>query len=328
MDSKIEPMLDIPAGVLDHLPKTVRLADWIELNILLDTGSQTGLSAAEVADLMVSNPPDESDAESDPDGYRASMAQFVEDAFGHIRDRQAAYQEAYPIVHYGDAAEFRPDSFRGEVYRFLLMLRARHFFPCALGDDGSESGELFEEFATHAFGQFIGASQKNRVRFGIAGGARGNDLPIQLADALDMLSRLMKEPTGDPPKNGSNDYGVDGIAWKNFDDDHGGQLIMLGQATISEDEWYSKEPAPRWTRTSPQAGRPMRFIARPVTAVAFTETLTTDSYTTLSALSRSFYSIPFDRMRLLSVMSDGDLPTRLRHRINRWVQVMRAQMSN
>lgn len=94
---------------------------------------------------------------------------------------------------------------------------------------------------------------------------------------------------------------------------------MIGQATISEGKWMQKEPARKWTDSQTGVVRAINFIARPLTAVAFVETLSTVPDDTLNGLPPSFSSVPFDRLRLLSVLSEGDLPQQLQSDIASWV---------
>ena len=76
------------------------------------------------------------------------------------------------------------------------------------------------------------------------------------------------------------------------------------------------EPANRWTDRKPPDERLIRFFARPLTAVAFPETLSLTPTDTLDGLV--FSSVPFDRLRLLSVLRDEDLPSDLRERMKEW----------
>ena len=158
------------------------------------------------------------------------------------------------------------------------------------------------------------------MRFGVAGGSRGDGLPPSLPDAVKDLSGRMFEELGDVPNSGVGDFRADAIAWTPFGDRRSGQLTLICQATISEKDWLRKEPPKRWTDRDPPSSRLIRFVARPVIAVAFPETL---SLTPLDMiLGATFSSIPFDRLRLLSVLHDRPLPIPLRERITQWVDTV------
>ena len=211
-----------------------------------------------------------------------------------------------------------------EVCKFLTLLRARQLYHGALDDDGSESGLLFEDLVKHALGAYVGSSLEHRVRFGIAGGSRGDDLPPPLAEAVEELSRRMSEKSGQVFRNDRGDFKADVVTWKPLGDERPGQLVLIGQATISEGDWMREEPANRWTDREPPDQRLIRFFARPLTAVAFPETLSLTPSDTLDGLA--FSSVPFDRLRLLSLLSDNDLPTDLREQIKDWSRGLRDKL--
>ena len=319
-------MISLPPGLTVESGNAVQFADWVELNALLDETANGIVSATEASDLLIADPPDEADAEMDPEGYRQAAVQLVEDAFGHVHERSIWLRECYPLKRHRGVVTPTDDCGRYDIYRFLVLLRARQLYPYALNDDGKLSGLLFEELATQAFGQYIGAKPEHRIRFGLAGGQRGSGLPSDLTDALEELSRRMNEGKGGNFFHGTGDFRADGIAWRAFGDDRAGQLVLMGQATISEDDWLQKQPAPRWSRLPEQSGRPIALLARPVTAVAFAETLPPNTPPVLEALGGKWVSIPFDRLRILSLLSDEDIPVQLREQINDWVDNIRSRL--
>ena len=328
-------MYEPPAPAGNSREDPIRLADWIELNLL--TEKESLLSVAGVTQTLAGMPPDNSTASEhrqefteslDPadgseaqEGYWEAAEQITELAFAELRDRSRSFSNRYPLLLDDESAE--PDgSFDSpKIATFLTLLRSRQLYKHAAGDDGETAGQLFEELVTHALRRYIDTSERCAVRFGVAGGARGNGLPMNAEAALFEMSRRMNEPRGDrtmPDDN--NDYKGDAIAWKPIGDSRAGKLIIIGQATITEGEW-DKEPSGRWTQRVL-----VGFLARPLTAVAFIETMSLNESAILRASGQGFTSIPFDRLRLLFVIRDSDIPESLLMRIREWSNGMKARL--
>ena len=315
-----------PAKSPSHEP--IRLADWVELNLL--TEEEDVMSVDSVKAELAGGPPDVADdsetrsPRENPDdpsgqslpGYWNILEDATADAFSELSSRAGWLRDRYPVSIAGETAERNQGTATQNVYRFLILLRARQMYRHALGDDGSVSGLLFEELVKHALGAYIGARPENQVRFGVAGGARGDGLPNALDEAVRALSSRLHEPMGEVPSNSTGDFKADVVAWKPFGDRGSGQLTLIGQATITEGDWGQDEPASRWICRRPSRPRLIEWVARPVTAVAFPETLSLTSSTTLHGLS--FSSIPFDRLRLLEVLRDQELPKELAEGMRQW----------
>ena len=321
-----------PTPGVETLQDPIRLSDWVELNLLLE--EEQTVSATDVTGEIADAPPDDSDdserrfsgGNQHDVGYWESAENLAEGTFVELAKRTAWLRDKYPLSIKGDVATLNGESDRLDVYRFLISLRARHLYPSALGDDGEDSGLIFEELAKHAVGVYIGTEKRNRVRFGVAGGHRGDGLPDDVSEAVRDLRQRMHEAPGHVPANARGDYQADVITWKPFEDERPGQLVVIGQATITEGDWLRKEPAPRWTTKEPAEERLIDFLARPVTAVAFAETLSLTPRDRLKGLTATFSSIPFDRLRILSVLCDGDLPAELRTQMNEWVGEFRDRL--
>lgn len=311
----------------------IRLADWVELNLLLD--EELTVSVTNITDELSDTPPDDAASserrfagdDQQPSGYWESAEEVAETALFELVNRAAWLGDRYPLAINGDAAALGDGITGRDTYRFLVALRARHLYADALGDDGVTSGLIFEELAKHALGSYFGADHEHRVRFGVAGGNRGDGLPDDLSEAVGVLRDRLHEATGQVSDSARGDYRADVVTWKPFSDHRPGQLVAIGQATISEGDWLKKEPASRWTDRKPAAERLINFLARPVTVVAFAETLSLTSRDTLAGLTSSFSSIPFDRLRLLSVLRDGELPGSLRLQMNNWTESIRDRLS-
>ena len=325
---------------LSHDPShdPIRLADWVELNLI--TEEEATVSVTSIAEELGDLPPDDADeseqrSEQD-DGYfrddRQSRKGFwdeaenkAEAAFMELAGRASSLGDCYPLDIDGDAALLDESKRTVDIYRFLVLLRARHLYPNALGDDGEESGFLFEDIVTHAIGAYLGVGIKHRVRFGVAKGSRGGGLPLDVEDAIEQLSGLMSEEPGTVPASAEADYRADALAWKPFGDGRGGQIILIGQAKISEGKWLQSEPANRWTDRKPSQARLIQFVARPTTLVAFPETLSLTNSETISGAN--FSSIPFDRLRLLKALCCEDLPVNLLQRMEDWGQKIQDRLA-
>ena len=302
----------------------IRLADWVELNLLMD--EEAVVSVVQVTDELADIPPDDSsdserrfsldegtDAGSEGSrGFWETAEETADAGFDVLRDRAAWLGDSYPLDVDGETVVLQDDGPTRDVYRFLMLLRARQLYPDALCDGAEESGRIFESLVKHALGAY--ADTAHRVRFGVAGGRRGSGLPDPLPEAVEVIRQRMHEEQGYVPPNAHGDYKADAIVWKPFGDELPGQLVLIGQATISEGDWIREKMARRWTDRQPSKTRLIQFLARPVTAVAFPETLSLTPRETLKGLEYS--SIPFDRLRLLSLLRDDDLPTGLRADMN------------
>ena len=298
----------------------IRLADWIELNVLEQ--EEVTLSITSIIDQIADTPPDDSSDSEQRDAFWDSSEEKAEAAFLELSQRAGWLGGRYPLQIDRDIVQLNRNALSRKIYQFLVLLRARQLYEGALGDNGGESGYLFEELVTHALGAYAGS--KSYVRFGVAGGYRGGGLPDPVNEAVQALSQRMAEKLGQVSSTQPLDYGADAIAWKPTGDGLPGQLVLICQATISEEHWMDKEPANRWTDRQPPDERLIRFVARPLTAVAFPETLSLTKWDVIDGLT--FRSIPFDRLRLLSVLGDDDLPNELRDRIDSWCLGMNQRL--
>ena len=316
-----------PNTVLSELEEPIRTADWIELNLL--THEESSISLNELIANIAQDPPDESidseyreeysenpeisDTSSFKSGYWQKAESLAELTFSELHHRVKSLGDDYPLS--AKRQTFIPNSSSHSICiaTFLTLLRSRHLYFEALEDDGSVAGELFEELVTHVLTRFLCTSPKNAVRFGLAGGSRGDGLPSNTEEALDDLSNRVKEPRGDVVSTKSEDFGADTIVWKNFKDHLQGKVSAVAQATISEHKWNRKQPSPKW-----KDGRLIRWLTPPITVVAFVESLSLKSAAFLAGLGGQFHSLPLDRFRLLHYVRDVEVPSELKTRIESW----------
>lgn len=324
-----------PAGASSEDEELVRTADWLELNVL--TGEEISISLDDVTATIAENPPDESNASEhrgdyadNPEdinpqslkaGYWHTAEITSELAFAELRQRSIWFGNRYPLTLTSDTAAASTDYDTTRIAKFLTLLRSRHLYHEALGDDGELAGELFEELLTFALRRYLTTSEANALRFGVAGGIRGSGLPHTTDDALDVLAERMNEPRGVLSGLSPGDLGADSIAWRPFLDPHRGKLTTIGQATISERKWTKKQPSKKW-----RSGRLIRLLTQPTTVVAFVESISLTSNSILDGLGDQFYSLPLDRFRLLCYLRDDDIPPDLQSKIDNWSVGMRDRL--
>ncbi len=321
-----------PSRATTSSEETIQIADWIELNVL--TEEESAVSLAEVTAMIAADPPDDSTtsehrldypagledldrADMSP-GYWEQAENTAESAFLELRQRSEWFGARYPLTVNGESATASSCFDSGAIASFLTLLRSRHLYHHALGDDGEVAGELFEELLPHVLRGYLGTNRDSSIRFGVSGGSRGSELPLQTDDALDELSRRMHEPRGNLTglPNG-RDYGGDGIAWKALGDSHPGKLVAIGQATISQQEWPKKHPSPKW-----KSGALIKFLTQPTIVIAFVESISLITKAERDGLPEEFSALPFDRFRILYILRDRDLPSSLRKRMENWTGQM------
>ncbi len=307
--------LSRPSLPADPRKEPLHIADWIEVELLLP--SVDSVSAVTVIDALEEDPPPDAGAVEDRSSLRDEHDALVAAALAEIRRRSQILGDGYPISIDGDVVVFVEGSHMHDVSQFLALLRARQLYPELIQDDANESSLLFEEIVKYAAAAYLNSDQA--LRFGLAGGYRGDDLPSTLDDAVTKVAALMSEPVGNVPNRPSYDFGCDVIAWKPFADQYAGQLVVLVQATISEGDWLNpkRQPAKRWTHRQPPQDRLINFIAQPITAIAFVETLSQDDLSRL-AFRSDFTSIPLDRLRLLALLDSATIPQPLVDDIRSW----------
>ena len=316
---------------------SIRVADWIELNLL--TGEEESISSDSATRAMAERPPDDSstgehrqeysdnpedlDSSELHDGYWRDAETTVEFAFTELRERSSCYGDRYPIRLVGETVEV-VDAFEStEIAAFLALLRSRHLYRGALGDNGQTAGELFEELLPYALRRCLDTTEECSVRFGLAGNARGDGLPSRTDLALDELSRRIGEPRANQEDlRPVHDYGADAIAWKPLAGPTEGKLTIIGQATISNGVWMRKQPSPKW-----KSRKLIEFLVPPVTAVSFVEKFSINVSGTGNILGGDLTSIPLDRFRLLALLVDEEISKELRIRMKSWSEQMCSLLS-
>lgn len=325
-----------PSQAATPSEETIRLADWIELNLL--TQEELIISVANVTAMIAADPLDDSTTSEhrleypesledlDPtdltSGYWQQAEHTAELAFAELQQRSNWFGDRYPLSVEGEIATATSCFDSRAVASFLTLLRSRHLYDSALNDDGEVAGGLFEELLPHALRGYLGISENAAIRFGVSGGSRGGGLPFQTDGALNEVSRRINEPRGElTGLQDGLDFGADVIAWKAFGDPLRGKLVAIGQATISERKWTKKRPSPKW-----KSGRLIEFLTQPTIIVAFVESISLTSNAVLDGLPEGFSPLPLDRFRILFILRDRDIPDSLRTRVEDWVVQMQERL--
>lgn len=290
----------------------VHWADWLEVQ-LAARGVQS-VSIDEFTDYLREGPADDSDDEvkSGDEGKWSQARQLSEEAFEEVRTRAAWLGDHYPLL-FDDVeaiswADKRPSS---RLYRFLALLRAKQMIGGMMSGGVPDPGYLFEELVTRATRAYVGEGEA--VRFGVANGQRGAGLPINLGEAIVELARRMHEAPADSARQGAGDERADAIAWRPFGDKRVGQLVLVAQATIAEGEWHQKQISPKW-----EDRRLIQFVAYPLPAVAFVESMSL--YSDDFFRGGTFWSVPFDRLRILSLLTDDDIEPTILQGMTNWTE--------
>ena len=259
----------------DH---SVDLADWVELKTIAEHTSRISRSALkhQLRDAL---------------GVGGQeLDEIIDLTFLEMQRRSDLAGTTYPFSPRGSGFDLDGD---GRVaYGFLLVVAASPKFR-ALREQ-REVAISFEELLTHAVQQYLGHRGK-AVRFGTPA---SGDRPPAWTDAVRWLANLLGVGLGPgrTPQR-KQDAGVDVVGWIPFPDLHGGQLVLLAQATIEIDWWASnkhKEIEPQiWTGW-------IDFGRLPSTAFAVPFTIPSN-FPNWDELRRST-DVIFDRLRMCHVL--------------------------
>ena len=295
----------------------ILLADWIEVEVLL---GRRPTSLEEFADLLHDDP-DLSDEEADPDddlrGARDDQYHRAESAFGEIGDRAAWLGEAYPMSVSPDSVNTKAESDRLLVYSFLVGLRARQIYKGAAAAFAQEPAAIFEEIVTEAARSYVCGSGRARLGMADRGNQRGDGLHKSFPTATRELARRMNEQPHDDV-HGDGDGGTDGIGWRPFGDRRPGQMIFAVQAAIGEGDWQRKPVHAAWG-----TGAYIQFVTPPVIGAAFPESL---SLYPDADLRGANCGVPLDRLRIISLVDDGNFDQTWLQRMESWTEWVCRQL--
>ncbi|MBE2317814.1 hypothetical protein DVA67_017665 [Solirubrobacter sp. CPCC 204708] len=326
-------MIELPAGD----PTVEELADWAELEIMFgDTlGMGTGQLAQLFANAFGDDEPDELRLEQEQltddemefderslrEDIRAAAAagdspssRRADDVLRELSFRAQVVGGAYPLSVDGGGIELLRLWDDDPLYAFLALVGAR--LESGLDIPFHEPAWLFEEIVACALARYVGGTG---YRFGWP---QKDGEPIEdfVAKARRLSKRLGELPGA--MRNVSpaaKDYTLDVVAWRSFADDTPeqptpGQLVVLCQCGIGKD----------WAAKSMQVGKwreVIQFSVEPIAALAFPHTPSrVDSELHRWHDVASSPSIPFDRLRIASLLTVEDLPGALIARLRDWIE--------
>ena len=155
-------MIALPQLADEPRHDPIRLADWIEINVLEQ--EEPSLSITSIIDEIADTPPDDSVESELRSGFWDASEEIAEAAFLELSRRAGWLGDRYPLAIQDDVVQLVPGSPTRGVYQFLALLRARQLYHGALDDNGDESGFLFEELVTHAVGAYAGSGMAGSFR--------------------------------------------------------------------------------------------------------------------------------------------------------------------
>jgi hypothetical protein len=217
---------------------TSKLADWIEINALIDPDKSVSIQ-----DLLYSLRSEQDDPEDQIGESEADST--VSDVFSEIQRREKSAGDAYPFYLKGDKIKRKKGVTGFLSYKFCLLIS---FF----GTDKHQYCEKwkkdnvakkFEELSAVAVQSLL--HNKNlyakTVVFGWPRRWQGDVSNPRFLKALKKICSQCSEmkPRNRPAAEIAKDAGLDVIAWKGFPDKLPGGLLFLGQCAAGSD-WGTK----------------------------------------------------------------------------------------
>lgn len=327
-------MIPLPGGE----PTSEQLADWLELEVIFGSdGNVTEDAAAKLFSEKYGD--DETDerrleedtlAQDDGEGevderdvtqeMRTEESEGISPAMRRVADlfmevsfRSQVVGSAYPIGLEEGVARRLISREDDPLYAFLALVGAR--LDRGLDIPFHEPARLFEEVVAEALGAYVGGES---LRFGWPAkeGERNEEFVVKARQ----LARRLREPSHTMRNVGpdAKDYHLDVVAWRSLrdhtpDEPTPGQIVVLGQCGIGQD-WNEKSiSVPSWKKV-------IDFAVPPVGALAFPHVPSRlDGELHILNSIASEESIPFDRLRIASLITSDDLPGDLSDRLADWI---------
>jgi len=235
----------------------------------------------------------------------------VEEAFAEIRRRQTLLRELYPVQHQSTHLAKLHSSANSTSFSFLLAVSVQGFYEqtSPRGAAWHEPARLFEYVVTAALRRYLNGKA---IRIGTP---REAPVPSDFAECLRYMGRETAELARGPlnPSVGEGDEKCDVVAWAPFRDGKAGQVVVLAQCGIG-DGWKGKLEHLSDTVWQQQ----FDWHAPPVRAFAFPYLLDEDPAEWRYISTRG--GIPFDRIRISSLVRDSDFDGPIVTRIQQWCE--------
>jgi len=308
------------------------LADWVELELLF--GGSASLSHADMLDVLKDEPGSDATDEEiaqleaaygeevDDDvvaDHRSRARELSEEGLDRAEEiveatwlelsfREQVVGESYPVRIEEGLASAVGRWYDTATYAFLAMLAARVAYSLALGVN--EPARRFEDLVSLALKAYVGGQS---VRFGWPHDR--NEFPVDFKEAARELAHHLGERPGGMEAIGANakDYALDVVAWRGFDDERRGQLVMLCQCATGKD-WNQKMLSARaWENV-------ISFAVAPTCSLAFPFVPSREDEQSPLWLDVAIKGgIPFDRLRIASLLTDSAADEQLLVDVCTWV---------
>jgi hypothetical protein len=274
---------------LDDADTPERVADWLELEVSL---GEKSFSKSTVASIV-----------RDASGTESSET-FISDVWRHIRARGALYSVHFFEVH-GDVLVRRDDVVEGRLEYEVCLFFSLYGASSQAGSDP----KLFERMSAEAIAHHIGGPMF------VFGWPVLADVQTAIAARIQQLSELLRDRFVEAPAIRYKDRGVDIVSWKPFaEPDHAnrrsGQLVVLSQCAAGHN-WREKTrelPMASWTQYIHWATDPMSGFAVPC---VIDDNVWHD-------VAREVNGLVFDRVRLISHLSEGVQDSSLKAALEAW----------
>jgi hypothetical protein len=321
-------------------PSPRDLADWAELSVLF--GDRNSLAFNEALDIFAEtygdDLPDEQllddelledelSAFAEPfrprvDEVREASAEGMTEAearwtslLTELSFREQIVGDAYPIAIESDGLTLRRATDDEPIYAFIALAGGRLTYGLADAVPVHEPAKLFEQVVATALGKYVGGTG---LRFGWP---RISSEPVEDFRAkVARLANRMGESVGLMRNVGPDDkdHQLDVIAWRGFDDSlpldvTPGQSVIVCQCGIGSN-WHGKAlVAAIWAEI-------INFTITPTGALAFpvVPSRNDDDLYTWHDICASG-NIPFDRLRIASLITAGDLEPSVKRGLIDWM---------
>lgn len=286
-------MLELPEA-----EEPSRIADWVELEISVDSPS---LSRSKLASVI-----------SESSGSEVSEA-FTSDVWQHLHRRVTRY--ATPFFRIEDDIVLAAEAVPANALEYRTMLLFSVYG--ASIQEGSEP-KLFERTSAEAICNYLGGCVF------VFGWPVLDDVQVQIAARVRQVADLMKERFVEAPAVRYLDRGVDIIAWKPFPEpdatsNRTSQLIMLSQCAAGR-HWRDKTrelPRASWTQY-------VHWATDPEVGFAVAAVIDDDVW---HDVAREVEGVIFDRVRLINFLPNGVEDPGLRNDLDTWVGAQTEERS-
>ena len=315
-------------------PSGSQLADWVELNLVVDGAdsvTRSDLSRAMGLEPLVDEPPEAFDDFDLDDASVAAEAAVrfqlhaddaanvsigdstINDAIIELEERERAMNGHSPYTVLEDRVE-KKEAGTQAIHRFLILLAARLHYGIGKELPANQPAILFERLVAVALKNLVG----NGRRFGWP--HREDGLEGNFAEASKRLAMAMGERTGNnySVSPSTKDQGLDVAAWHSFRDGLPHQIVVLCQCGIGKDVEDKALSLLVWEDIIAFSSRPLKALAFPTNLGEWNEEKQYQQARKCGVL--------LDRARLVGLAKDEDLSEEFRQEVGEWCDLAEGQL--